>query len=280
MEGLPAPPLPRHAVRLAAALGAGALAWLALARVGPQPPAPPAALAAGLALLVFLLPRLGWLAGTAAMLGWLAAPPDGRPGAATLLALAAVACPLLLPGDGRAWSLPAAAPVLGLGSLAGAFPALAGQARGVWQRAALGALGFWWVALAEPLLERDLYLGRADGTLGRGRWETSGLDAFHHAILPLLSSGAVAMAAVWALFAAILPWLVRGRYAALDLVAATVWAAGLGAAAAAVGRALAPGVARPDPRGLIAGAVVRGAPRGRGARPAGRGSAVRNLGRA
>jgi hypothetical protein len=258
VEGLAAPPLPRHATRIAGALAAAALAWLILARLGPEAPAPPAALAAGIAVAVLLLPRLGWLAGAAATLGWLAAPPDGRPGAAVVLALAAVAAPVLLPNYGRGWSLPAVAPLLGLGSLAGAFPALAGQARGIWQRAALGALGFWWLALAEPLLERDLFLGRADGTLGRARWETSGLDAFHHAVVPLLSSGALAMAAVWAGFAAVLPWLVRGRNATLDLIAATAWAAGMGAAASAVGRALAPAVPHPEPRGLVIGAVAAG----------------------
>jgi hypothetical protein len=140
--------------------------------------------------------------------------------------------------------------------LAGAFPALAGQARAAWQRAALGALGLWWLALAEPLLERDLYLGRADGTLGRADWETSGVEAATHAVAPLASSGALVMAAVWALFAVLLPWLVRGRRAAFDIVAATTWGAGLAAATGAVGQALSGAVAHPHPRGAVAGAVA------------------------
>jgi hypothetical protein len=256
IEGLPPPPIPRHAPRLAAAVAAGALTWVALGELGPAPPAAPAALGAGAALAVALLPRLGWLVAATGTVAWLAAPPDGRAGAALLVGLAAVAVPILLPRDGRPWSLPAAAPILGLASLAGAFPALAGQARAAWQRAALGALGFWWLALAEPLLERDLYLGRAHDTLGRAAWETSGVEAAKHVVTPLASSGALAMAAVWALLAAVLPWLVRGRRAAFDIVGATAWGAGLAAATGAVGQALSGAVAHPHPRGAVAGAVV------------------------
>ena len=78
-------------------------------------------------------------------------------------------------------------------------------------------------------------------------------------LAPLLNSGVLACAALWAGAAAILPWLVRGRSAALDLVAATLWAAGLAAGAGAIGRALGPGVVpQPDPRGaaLAAAAAV------------------------
>ncbi len=65
------------------------------------------------------------------------------------------------------------APVLGLAGLAGAFPALAGQ-RATWRaRAALAALGFWWLALAEPLLTRRLWLGPPTGVPPRGAWEAS-----------------------------------------------------------------------------------------------------------
>ncbi|MCW2954802.1 MAG: serine/threonine protein kinase, partial [Conexibacter sp.] len=73
--------------------------------------------------------------------------------------------------------------------------------------------------------------------------------------------------------------LVRGRSAALDLVAATVWAAGLAAAAGAIGHTLGGRVPAPDPRGAALGAAaavllavsaqaVRGT---RGPRPLGRG---------
>jgi hypothetical protein len=42
---------------------------------------------------------------------------------------------------------------------------------------------------------------------------------------PILSSGVLAAAPVWALAAVVLPWLVRGRSLPVDLVLVTVWAA-------------------------------------------------------
>ena len=59
---------------------------------------------------------------------------------------------------------------------------------------------------------------------------------------------------MWALAALILPWLVRGRYAGADVVAATAWAAGLGSATAAVAEWAGAGT----PRGLVAGAIAAG----------------------
>jgi hydroxymethylglutaryl-CoA reductase len=53
----------------------------------------------------------------------------------------------------------------------------------------------------------------------------------------------------------VLPWLVRGRSLALDVVVATTWAAGLAATTGAVAQSLTLG----DPRGLAAGAVLAGA---------------------
>ena len=175
------------------------------------------------------------------------------------MACALVAPPLLLPLCGRAWSVPFAAPLMGVALLAGAYPAIAGQARTVWRRAALGALGFWMVALAEPVVRETLYYGRVRGTWRGTAWEGSLHDAATHVIAPLLDCGVLACAGLWAAAAAILPWLVRGRSAALDLVAATLWAAGLAAGAGAIGRALGAGeVPQPDPRGaaLAAAAAV------------------------
>ena len=73
--------------------------------------------------------------------------------------------PLLLYRRGTTWSLPALAPLLGLAGLAGAFPALAGRARGPLTRAALGALGAWWALLAAPLLGRETLGARAPARL-------------------------------------------------------------------------------------------------------------------
>ena len=72
----------------------------------------------------------------------------------------------------------------------------------------------------------------------------------------MLSGGALALAALWALAAVLLPLLVRGRAAALDLVMAGVWAAGLASCSQAIAESL--GWA-PQPRGLVASAVLAGA---------------------
>ena len=134
--------------------------------------------------------------------------------------------------------------MLGAAGLAGAWPALAAQAGRPWQRAALGALGGWWLALAEVLTGDRLAFGAPPG---------SALDAGH--LDPLLTSGALALAALWAGAAVALPVLVRGRVLAADLVGATAWAATLGSATQAIAGTLS---WQPTMRGLVAGAVAAG----------------------
>ena len=69
-----------------------------------------------------------------------------------------------------------------------------------------------------------------------------------------MTSGALALAAVWALAALVLPWLVAGRRLAIDLVGASAWAGGPGAATQAAAE-----WAGAAPRhGLTAGAMVAG----------------------
>ena len=167
---------------------------------------------------------------------------EPEPDTAALVAVGAVLPPLLLRRRGLLWSLPALAPALGLVGLAGGYPAIAGQVRGVWARAALGACGLCWLLLAEPLLGRDLLFGTPPGDAG-------------DVLETLASSGAPVLAAVWAVAAAVLPWLVRGRSLSVDVVAATTWAAGLAGATGAVAESMALG----DPRGLVAGALLAGA---------------------
>jgi len=239
-------PLPR----LLAAVAAAALSAAALATLGPRPPLEPAAAAAIAAAVVLLLPRLGWLAAAAALLAWLAVP---LPGVALVVALAVVPVAPLLLRRGTLWSLPAVAPALGLIGLAGAWPAIAGQpAR--WQvRAALGGLGGWWLALAELLTSERLLLGAPDGR-PRQAWEDSAVDALQHALWPILAGGALGLVLLWACAAILLPLLVRGRSAALDIVAVTGWAAALAAATQALSEAL---VLDP-PRGLVLGALAGG----------------------
>ena len=218
---------PRFTGRIVAGVAAGGLVAGGLEAAGQ--PVLAGAVAAAAAVMAF--PRLGWLAaGVAVVAAW----PDG----AALVAAGAAVPPLLLRRRGLTWSLPAAAPVLGLAGLAVAYPAVAGAVRGVWARLALGAAGLWWLLLAEPLLGRDLVFGATRADLGE-----------------LVTGGALLLAPLWAAAAAVLPWLVRGRSLAVDVVAATTWAAGLGAGTGTIARSAGLG----DPRGVAAGAVLAGA---------------------
>jgi hypothetical protein len=202
------------------------------------------------------LPRMVWLGCALALVVWQAWA--GRPGVALLL-LAALLPLLALPRRSGPWWLGcASAPALGLAGLAGVFPALAGQARRWPRRAALGALGFWWMALAEPLLARHLWLGPHAGTPARAAWEGSLGSSAAHVVGPLLSLGVALGAALWALGAVLLPWLVRGSNAALDIVAATVWSAAMVAFAPALGAGLSAHAVHANPRGAVLGGILGG----------------------
>jgi hypothetical protein len=175
--------------------------------------------------------------------------PAPRPGSAIVVFLAVAPVVPLLRGAPVAWSAPAAAPLLGLVALAGAFPALAGRLSRVHHRAALGLLGAWWLVLAEPLTERTLLFGA----------ETPRRDAFEGAtsvtagdvVATVVSSGALLAGLIWAAGAAVLPWLVRHRSLTLDIVAATAWSAGLAAATISLGEWLGT-----PPHGAVFGAIA------------------------
>lgn len=244
--------LPRGVARGLAAAAAGGLCAVALAWAE-QPVLPALAAVAAVAVL----PRLGWLVVAAATLATLSVE---RPGAALLAGLALVPVPALLRRHGTTWTLPAAAPLLGLATFALAYPALAGRARTWFARAALGALGAWWTLLAAPLVARDLFAGPPERT------PETVEQAADHVLGPLLESGALLYAALFAVAAAVLPWIVRGRWLTLDLVGASTWAAALGASAIAVADA----IGAPEPRNAVLASVVAGAlavviPRVRGA---------------
>jgi hypothetical protein len=239
--------IPRLAARGLGALATGALAGAACAALA-APPARPLAAAAAVAAVALALPRAGWAAAAVTAVVALAGED---PGAATLLAIAVVLVPLLARGSGFGWSLPAAAPLLGLAGLACAYPALAGRARGVAARAGLGAAGAAWALLAEPVLARTLVIGAPDPARG---WDTGAGRALANAAWPLVSSGAVALLALWAAAAVVLPWIVRGRAMALDVVAATAWAAGLAAGTGTLAEWAGGGAAHPP--GLVPGAIA------------------------
>ena len=92
----------------------------------------------------------------------------------------------------------------------------------------------------------------ADGTLPRGDWEGSISAAVSDVLVPLAGSPAFAPLLVWAAFAVALPFVVRGRWLAVDLAGAGVWAVALIAAQVALGDALAPEVALDQARGAVA----------------------------
>jgi serine/threonine protein kinase len=242
-------PPTRWPQRALAALATAALtAWLTTHLLPSSPPV--ACLAAALiaATLVAALPRLGWLASAGALAVWLAAA--GEAGAALVIALGALVTPLLAPWRPTIWGLPAGAPALGVLGLAGAWPALAGRARGALTRAALGAAGWVWTLLATAISGTNLYLRAPPSELTPERANHSIDLTLSHVLRPLLTSGALAPAVVWAGAAVILPWLVRGRSAAVDFVLASAWAAGLVAATYAALRTV---------HGPLAGATLRDA---------------------
>lgn len=74
---------------------------------------------------------------------------------------------------------------------------------------------------------------------------------------PLLSTGVLLGAVLWACAAMVLPWIVRGRNAAVDLVAATTWSAALVAAAPGLDSGLSAG-AHAAARGAVVGGIVGG----------------------
>jgi hypothetical protein len=199
-----------------------------------------------------------WLAGALAATAWLVWV--GRAGMA-LVFVAAIA-PLVILSMGRRsvglggrWLTCALAPLLGAVGLAGAFPAIAGQAARWLQRALLGAVGFWWLTLAEPALGRYLWLGQPPGTPARAVWEDSATSAGVHVLAPMLGLGVLLGGALWAAGSVVLPWVVRGRHAALDVVAATVWSAALVAVVPLTERGSSVHAA---PRGAVLGAVLGG----------------------
>jgi serine/threonine protein kinase len=211
-----------------AAAGAAALtAWLAAKLLGgaPLPPAAAAMIAGGATLL---LPRLGWMVLTVGLCATAALRGDS--GAALVILIAALLPLVLLPAKPTAWSLSAGAPALGLIGLAGAWPALAARAATSWRRAALGAIGWIWLLLAGSISGHTLYLPHVPGTPAVSVWSGSLDQTVHHLLATFVSTGVLAPAAVWALAAVVLPWLVVGRSPALDVVRVVVWAAMLASA--------------------------------------------------
>jgi hypothetical protein len=227
----------------AAVLTGAALKWgldgdaaRAAGAVRAVPPVAPLTGALAVALAALLLPRLAWIAACAAVVTWLATEGGVVADRAWLLAAAALPIPLLLRrATPVTWSLPALAPALGLIAVAGGFPALAARVPRLEHRAALGALGAWWLVLGEAAFGEKLVVGPPAET---------GLDALG----AVVGSPAIVLLPIWAAAAVALPFLVRARLVVLDVLAAAAWAGAL-----AYGTFAALGTA---PRGLLEGAAV------------------------
>ncbi|MEA2207918.1 MAG: eukaryotic-like serine/threonine-protein kinase, partial [Solirubrobacteraceae bacterium] len=208
------------------------------------------------------MPRLLWLALAVVLAVW--QTTAGRAGVALVLLCALL--PIVALPIGRrdragtgGWLVCALAPALGAIGLAAAFPAISGQAARWRMRAALGALGYWWLVLAEPLVGRRLWLGPAPSTPARAAWEGSLDTTAVHVIAPVLTTATLLGATLWALAAGLLPLLARGRGAALDVVAASLWSGSLAALAPIAAAGLTPSGAAAAPRGLVVGAALGGA---------------------
>jgi hypothetical protein len=198
--------------------------------------------------LASLWPRVGYLIGAGGLTAWLATSA-ARPGAALVIGVLTLPPALLLGGRGRALTLPAASPLLGLASLAPIYPALAGAAGRARDRLLLGATGYAWLAVAESVLDRKLMFGphhvAPDG------WQFSAGVAARHVLLPLAIDPTTLFGlALWSLGALVLGIVVRGQSPALDILGGLIWAAALVAALR-----LEAGAASPSPA-LLAGAVM------------------------
>ena len=217
-----------RAERLVAAIGAAVLTVSALATVlGPHSRATDVFVSAVALLAVAIAPGAGWLLLAFGAGVWLAL--SGQAGTSVILCVAIAPVPLLLASDPWLWSVPALAPVLGALGVAAAFPGIAARAGGIsaWRRAALGAVGYWWVALTEELVGKRFLLGVAPGSQPRASWQGSVPGALSHALAPLCSPGRLAPALLWAVAALILPWALRETLLVARIVAAITWAGGL-----------------------------------------------------
>jgi hypothetical protein len=202
--------LTARAKRLLAAVGTAALSAAALPTVLGLHSGDAVFAVTSLALVAgAFAPRATWMLLALAAIAGTAL--TGLQGTALLLAAGLALSPVLLESEPWMWSLPALAPLLGLAGVALAFPALAARAGGPspWRRAALGAVGYWWISLTEAISGRRLLLGAVAGAKPRSGWETSLGGAITHVLVPLCTPNRLAPGALWAIAALILPWVLR-----------------------------------------------------------------------
>ncbi len=261
-EAAEAMQMPAWPERGLAGAATAALIWWLSTSVLAHPVIAPAAAALVAAVIVAALPRIGWVVAMGSLV--VSAAAQQRPGAAVLIGVGALVPIVLMPRRGTAWSLAAGAPALALVGLGGAWPALAARGGTAWRRAALGATGWIWIVLTVPLVGTSTYLGRLPGTPPLHIWSASLNQTATVVLRPILTSGALAAAPVWAVAAVTLPWLVRDRSLTLDTVFVVVWSATLVSATGAAISIAHAGTTQPTERtaliGTFAGALIALAP--------------------
>ena len=230
--------------------------------LGPDPTFSAPAAAGLAALAVALLPRLGWLFAASALCGWLVSPEADRQGTALVVAAAAVAdtasCFRAPACSGR---VPVLAPLLGTIG-AGARRSSASPRSPPRPRAAPGlARGRLPVARRRRGHHRQERSCSASPTARcRARdWEGSITAAASRRARPApVLARRSPPPLVWAAFAVLLPLVVRGRWLAVDLLGAGLWAAALIAATRRWATRSPPTTALDQARGAVAGASPPG----------------------
>ncbi len=94
------------------------------------------------------------------------------------------------------------------------------------RRAALGGLGWLWLAIAGELTRGHLAVA-APLHAGAPAWLHEFGRAVSDVLLPTLGPSVLAPAALWAVASAVLPWLLHRTSAAADALVAVLWAVGL-----------------------------------------------------
>ncbi len=174
--------------------------------------------------------RSGRVARLAAAVGlmaavWALGGPANLPGLALVLGLLCAPAMIFAAAIERA-VIPVLAPALGAATLAIAYPAFAGrQGEGV-ERAALGALGWFWLAAGAVVLG----IGRHIAPVAGAGWTHSASAAYHQVLVPLGSLHSLGAAAAFGLAAWAIGPILRASHLALSLVGAVLWAAALTAA--------------------------------------------------
>jgi hypothetical protein len=101
-----------------------------------------------------------------------------------------------------------------------------------------------------------LWLGPPRGLPPRKAWEASLGGTASHVIAGVLTPQLAIGALVWAAAAMLLPWVVRGRSAGLDVLLAIAWTVALLGGAPLIERAVLADAAHASPRGVLLGAML------------------------